>query len=225
MGTGSSSAPGSRPGPAPLTPCPQRVPEEGPGGVGRRRTEGYCRRQESTSPSSGPACPSPPSSSSTNLFSSYSSTSTFRNRADDTVFFDILDPDRRPRPPLGAASTLASPTRLAPADCRLHFPLPLRGVGRQPRPGWFWACALAAPLPSQERALLQPSSTTPTAPSQPGSAGGRERAGRSAQVRTRCRKGAGLGEGGGGGRGRGRGGQKAAPRAEVRGDWASTCVT
>ncbi|GAB5583471.1 actin-related protein 2/3 complex subunit 5 [Prionailurus iriomotensis] len=54
---------------------------------------------------SGPACPSPPSSSSTNLFSSYSSTSTFRNRADDTVFFDIPDPDRWQKPLVGAAST------------------------------------------------------------------------------------------------------------------------
>lgn len=60
-----------------------------------------CRRHESTSPSSGPAWPSPPSSSSTNLFSSYSSTSTFRKRADDTVFFDIPDRD----------ATLASPPR------------------------------------------------------------------------------------------------------------------
>lgn len=75
------------------------------------RIQGYCRRQESTSPSSGPACPSPVSSSSTNLFSSYSSTSTFRNRADDTVFFDIPDPDRRRRPPLGAALSTAQPGR------------------------------------------------------------------------------------------------------------------
>lgn len=65
------------------------------------RAQGYCRRHESTSPSSGPAWPSPPSSSSTNLFSSYSSTSTFRKRADDTVFFDIPDRD----------ATLASPRR------------------------------------------------------------------------------------------------------------------
>lgn len=43
---------------------------------------------ESTSASSGPIWFSPPSSSSTNLFSSYSSTSTRLKRA-DTVFFDM----------------------------------------------------------------------------------------------------------------------------------------
>lgn len=167
-----------------------------------QRTEGYCRRQESTSPSSGPACPSPPSSSSTNLFSSYSSTSTFRNRADDTVFFDIPAPDRRPRPPLDAASTLASP---APAGSRrLAPPLPSSAQrrSRQPRLGWFWACALAALLPSQARAFLDPPTPPPRAP-QPG-APGRKRAGCSAHVRTLCGKGEERGDRGGGGRGRGR---------------------
>lgn len=51
--------------------------------------EGYCLMRESTSASSGPSWFSPPSSSSTNLFSSYSSTSTFRKRS-DTVFFDMM---------------------------------------------------------------------------------------------------------------------------------------
>lgn len=97
--------------------------------------QGYCRRQESTSPSSGPTCPSPPSSSSTNLFSSYSSTSTFRNRADDTVFFDIPDPERRPRPPGAAVSTSASPAGQQPGAWRLHFPLPLWGVAGSPGSG------------------------------------------------------------------------------------------
>ena len=50
--------------------------------------KGYCLMRESTSASSGPSWFSPPSSSSTNLFSSYSSTSTRLKRA-DTVFFDI----------------------------------------------------------------------------------------------------------------------------------------
>lgn len=153
-------------GSPPSRPARSGVPEEGPGRVGLegRRTEGYCRRQESTSPSSGPACPSPPSSSSTNLFSSYSSTSTFRNRADDTVFFDIPAPDRRPRPPLDAASTLASP---APAGSRrLAPPLPSSAQrrSRQPRLGWFWACALAALLPPQARAFLDPPTPPPRAP-------------------------------------------------------------
>lgn len=44
--------------------------------------------RESTSASSGPSWFSPPSSSSTNLFSSYSSTSTRLKRA-DTVVFDM----------------------------------------------------------------------------------------------------------------------------------------
>lgn len=51
--------------------------------------EGYCLMRESTSASSGPSWFSPPSSSSTNLFSSYSSTSTLRKRS-DTVFFDMM---------------------------------------------------------------------------------------------------------------------------------------
>lgn len=51
--------------------------------------EGYCLMRESTSASSGPSWFSPPSSSSTNLFSSYSSTSTRLKRA-DTVFFDMF---------------------------------------------------------------------------------------------------------------------------------------
>lgn len=97
--------------------------------------QGYCRRQESTSPSSGPACPSPPSSSSTNLFSSYSSTSTFRNRADDTVFFDIPDPEQWQRPPFGAASRSVSTARQEPEAWCLHFPLPLWGVAGSPGSG------------------------------------------------------------------------------------------
>lgn len=51
--------------------------------------EGYCLMRESTSASSGPSWFSPPSSSSTNLFSSYSSTSTRLKRA-DTVFLDMF---------------------------------------------------------------------------------------------------------------------------------------
>lgn len=74
--------------------------------------EGYCRRHESTSLSSGPAWPSPPSSSSTNLFSSYSSTSTRRKRAEDTVFFAIA-PE-----PTGASRPLPSARRCPPPTAR-----------------------------------------------------------------------------------------------------------
>lgn len=81
------------PVPPNTAPRPPRHPAAAPDGTrSRPAAEGYCRRHESTSPSSGPACPSPPSSSSTNLFSSYSSTSTRRNRAEDTVCFAMAAP-------------------------------------------------------------------------------------------------------------------------------------
>lgn len=137
-------------------PAPGAAGSRERGGVGKggRQTQGYCRRQESTSPSSGPACPSPPSSSSTNLFSSYSSTSTFRNRADDTVFFDIPDPDRWQKPPLGYCHYLGK--RSPPGTRNLAPSLPSSALGRRRQPGLgrFWACALAALLPPQLHALL-----------------------------------------------------------------------
>lgn len=83
--------------------------------------------------------------------SSYSSTSTFRKRADDTVFFDIPDRD----------ATLASPSRCLFAF-REPSPAPLTSLFRSGASPAAAACSLLglrasrAPLPSQPPTPLQP---------------------------------------------------------------------
>lgn len=129
-GARGSSKPGARPGPAALTPCPQPGPVRGAGsgGVGRPANRRILPQAGVHLALVGPGLPVAP------VFLVHELVLVILihvHLPEPGRRHRVLrhpDPDRWPRPPLGAVSTLASPAQLEPADWRLHFPLPLRGV-------------------------------------------------------------------------------------------------
>lgn len=220
-GARGSSEPGARPGPAALTPCPQPGPVRGAGssGVGRQANRRILPQAGVHLALVGPGLPVAP------VFLVHELVLVILihvHLPEPGRRHRVLrhpDPDRWPRPPLGAASTLASPAQLNPQTgaftslfrseasraAAARVVLGLR-AGRAPsssgsRSSW---ASYAAP------ALLQGERT------------------REGARWTQCAGAASLQERGGAGRmRRGRegagqeGGRKAVRRAEVRGDWSS----